>query len=406
MSKTKIQQHTLDNGMMLIGETNPLNKSCSIGFFVGTGARDEFDKESGISHFLEHMMFKGTQKRSAMDITLDLGNLGAQANAYTSEENTVYYGSILPEYFGGMQELLSDMLRPALDPEEFSMEKKVILEEIALYQDRPQFFLFETAFIDYFAGHPAGNSVLGTTGSVSEITHEQMRAYFNRRYSPSNMCKVASGDFDWDQFVSNAEKYCGAWEDIETSRDRSRYVGKVISKEYRKKNISQAHVLFITEGSNAQEDCRYAHSLLSVILGDSSGSKLYWDLVDKGIAESAGADNDEKDGTGCFMAFASMEPENIDKVADIMLRVLSSPLDFSEEDLERAKTKLLSRIVLDGEMPIGRLMSLGLEWRYRARIHKLKEEIEQYKSVTVDDIRKLFEKYPMKDWGEFRLLPE
>ena len=123
----KVHTEVLPNGLTILAESNPANVSAGIGFFVRTGARDETAKESGVSHFLEHMLFKGTPTRSALDINLELGNLGAQANAFTSEENTVYYATVIPEKFKAMQELLSDMMRPALDPEEFAMEKKVIL---------------------------------------------------------------------------------------------------------------------------------------------------------------------------------------------------------------------------------------------------------------------------------------
>src|SRR5258708_1167985 len=163
MPHPEILLHTLKNGLTLIGEPNSANKSAAVGFFVRTGARDEVGKEAGISHFLEHMMFKGTEKRSSLDITYQLGNIGAQANAYTSEENTVYYSAIIAEFFSEIVELLCDMLRPALDRDEFNLEKKVILEEIALYQDRPQFYLFENAISTYFNSHTPGNSVLGTT---------------------------------------------------------------------------------------------------------------------------------------------------------------------------------------------------------------------------------------------------
>ena len=139
------KKYTLENNLTLLGEVNPHAKSVALGFFVKTGARDETADVSGVSHFLEHMMFKGTEKRSALDVTYDLGNLGAQANAFTSEENTVYYASVLPEYFEDTLELLSDMLRPSLSQEEYDVEKKVILEEIALYQDHPMHILFEAS---------------------------------------------------------------------------------------------------------------------------------------------------------------------------------------------------------------------------------------------------------------------
>lgn len=169
--RSTFKKTQLSNGLTLLGESNPSNVSAAIGFFVKTGARDETPAESGLSHFLEHMMFKGTPTRSALQINLDLGNLGAQANAFTSEENTVYYAAVIPERFAEMQDLLTDMLRPSLDRGEFDMEKKVILEEIALYQDRPHFYLFENAFKDYFGDHPAGNSVLGSHASVLSLIH-------------------------------------------------------------------------------------------------------------------------------------------------------------------------------------------------------------------------------------------
>ena len=158
-----VEFHTLSTGLQPIGAVNKANKSASIGYFVKTCSRYESPVESGVSHFLEHMMFKGTPKRSALEITFELGNLGAQANAYTSEENTVYYATGLTKFFPAMQELLSDMLRPALDPQEFDVEKKVILEEIALYQDRPTFYFFEKALGEYVDSNPAGNYVLGTS---------------------------------------------------------------------------------------------------------------------------------------------------------------------------------------------------------------------------------------------------
>ena len=143
----KFKSTVLKNGLRVVGEQRSSAVSSALGFFVKTGARDEEADVSGVSHFLEHMMFKGTEKRSALDITYQLGAMGAQANAYTSEENTVYYAAVLPEYFSDALELLSDMLRPALTEEEFKVEKKVILEEIALYQDRPTHVLFEASVV-------------------------------------------------------------------------------------------------------------------------------------------------------------------------------------------------------------------------------------------------------------------
>lgn len=405
MGKEMVRQHRLANGLHVIGECNDACQSAALGFFVRTGSRDEEAPESGVSHFLEHMMFKGTATRGALDITMQLGNMGAQANAFTSEENTVFYGAVVPQYFSRLQELLSDMLRPALDQHEFDTEKKVILEEIALYQDRPHFYLFEHAMREYFAGHTAGNSVLGSSESISALSRDQMKAYFERRYRPSNITLVAAGNFDFERFAADAEKYCGFWPDSEVQRDVSPHQGAEVSKEYAKNNLSQAHVLLISPGCSAQDDERYALGVLATIIGDSTGSRLYWELVNSGMAESAGCDSDEKDGTGCFVAYASTEPERLDEVGAVLQRVVSSALEFSDDDLERAKTKLAARIVLDGETPMGRLMSLGNEWVYRRKIHNLKDTVRRLRAVSHDEIRAALDRYPLRSWSEFRLLP-
>jgi predicted Zn-dependent peptidase len=405
MSAT-FRTHTLSNGLTLLGEVNPANVSSAIGFFVKTGARDEVPVESGVSHFLEHMMFKGTPTRSALEINMQLGSLGAQANAFTSEENTVYYAVVIPEKFDAMQELLSDMLRPALDSGEFDTEKNVILEEIALYQDRPHFYLFENAFEDYFKGHTAGNSVLGSHASVSALTRDGMKSYFDRRYSPANIALVATGNFDWDGFVLRAEKLCGSWEKFPVSRSTPRHPGKSESKEFRRKNLSHAHAILISPGCSAQDPDRYALSILSVILGDSSGSRMYWDIIDKGLADSASIDSDERDGTGCFLAYVSTSPDRLDEVIKIARAILGSPLDFTDADLERAKSKVVSRIVLDGELPMGRLMALGMEWNYRKETTPLSEIVRRVRGLSKKDVESALVKYPLTEWAEYRLLPE
>ncbi len=403
--KSVYKRTNLKNGLTIIGEMNRSNVSTAIGFFVKTGARDETTNESGVSHFLEHMMFKGTASRSALDINFALGNLGAQANAFTSEENTVYYAAVIPERFTEMQELLSDMVRPALDPNEFDTEKKVILEEIALYQDRPHFFLFESAFKDYFSTHPAGNSVLGSHDSVSALTHEQMRDYFNRRYSPSNIVLAATGNFDWDSFVTDAERYCGAWRGDYVPRTCTRYRGASKRRIFTKSNLNQAHAVLIAEGTSAQDDERYPMALLATMLGDSSGSRMYWELIHTGLAESAGVDSDERDGTGCFSAHVSTTPDRLEQVLEIAKRILSTPMDFTEHDLDRAKAKVISRIVLDGELPMGRLMALGLEWIYRQESTPLSAIIERLREVSRAEIEAALDRFTLSAWSEYSLLP-
>jgi predicted Zn-dependent peptidase len=403
----KILTEKLSNGLTILGEPNPNAQSSSIGFFVKTGARDETIRESGVSHFLEHMMFKGTKKRSAMDITYELGSLGAQANAYTSEEMTVFYGTILPENLSKMQELLSDMLRPSLTQEDFDTEKNVILEEIALYQDRPQFVLFEQGLGRFFDKHPAGNSVLGTTQSITDITRDEMLSYFERRYSPVNMSLVITGNFDFEKAVRDAELHCGSWKPFEAGRKAAPYKRTVPDNHiFSKKDLNQSHLLLVTNGIGAQDENRYALSTLSIIIGDGSGSKLYWELVEAGLCEACIFDSDERDGTGCMMIYAVTESDKLELVKEKILSISNNPLNFSDEDLERAKRKIATRVVLSGELPIGRLMSIGNDWAYREKVTPLAEIAEKILAITREDIKKAVDKSPLSGWSEYRLIAE
>src|SRR6267142_6043163 len=159
-------QHVLDNGLTILGETSPSARSVALGFFVRTGSRDEAAGISGVTHFLEHMVFKGTPRRTALDVNRDFDAIGANYNAFTSEENTVFYASVLPEYLPRAVDILADILRPSLRGEDFDVEKNVIIEEIGMYEDQPMWCAYDQAKKTYFDGHPLGNSVLGSVESI------------------------------------------------------------------------------------------------------------------------------------------------------------------------------------------------------------------------------------------------
>lgn len=400
------KSHTLENGLTVIGEINQNAHSVAIGFFVKTGARDETPEVSGVSHFLEHMMFKGTAKRSALDVTYDLAAIGAQANAYTSEENTVYYASVLPEYFEDCFELLSDMLRPSLDEKEFSVEKNVILEEIALYQDRPTHILFERVLEEFFKGHLAGNSVLGTTESITALTQAQMKEYFDERYSPSNIVLSVCGNYDWDKLCEMAEKYCGSWKEFDAKRDTRAHTPVESSHVLHKENLQNAHLCFACLGPSAQDEDRYVTHVLNCILGDYTGSKAYWALVDKGLAESASIAQDDMDGTGLVYAYASSAPENLDQVAEVLKSIIENPLDFTDAELEQAKTKISTRLVLSGENTRRRMMGIGTDWLYRKDHRTLDQEVERVKAVDKGVIEEMLSRFDYGVKTIVRMLPK
>ena len=178
--------HTLPNGLRLVGETIPAARSAAVGFFVATGARDEAPDEAGVSHFLEHMVFKGTDRRDALTVNKDFDRVGAKHNAQTSEEDTFYHFTCLPEYLPRAFDVLSDILRPSLRGDDFETEKKVIIEEIRMYLDNPMSVAYDAAKALHFGAHPLGRSIIGSVDSITALTVEQMRDYFAEKYSPSS----------------------------------------------------------------------------------------------------------------------------------------------------------------------------------------------------------------------------
>src|SRR5476651_1648445 len=204
-------KHVLANGLTIVGEISPSARSVAVGFFVKTGSRDETPEVSGVSHFLEHMVFKGTPHRTALEVNYDFDRIGASYNAFTSEENTVFYAAILPEYLPQAVDVLADILRPSLREEDFQMEKKVIIEEIGMYEDQPMWSAYDNAKRVYFADHSLGNSILGTPESITALKRDQMHEYFERRYVPPNITVAVAGNFDWPAVIALIESHCGGW---------------------------------------------------------------------------------------------------------------------------------------------------------------------------------------------------
>jgi predicted Zn-dependent peptidase len=391
-------QQQCSNGLTIIGEVIPEARSAAVGFFVRTGSRDETVEESGVSHFLEHMLFKGTKKRDAAQVNKDFDKIGANYNAFTSEENTVFYASTLPEYHQDATEILADILRPSLRSADFEMEKKVIIEEIGMYEDNPGWMVFDHARKLFFADHPLGNSVLGTAQSITDLKRDQMLDYFQRRYIASNITLVASGNFEWDKFLKKAEKLTTNWKFGMARRDHIRQTsGSAEFKLLEKKTTTQQNVVMICPGPPAASPLRYAANLFAMILGDQSGSRLYWSLVDSGLAESADCSFHEYDGAGAFYTSFSCDPKHTHKNLEIVIKQIHELIikGITEEELEQAKSKVLSRIVRAGEKTMNRLQEVGMTWVYLRKYKSVDEDMQIYEKVNLRQMQQLIERYPL-----------
>ncbi|UCG49575.1 MAG: insulinase family protein [Phycisphaerales bacterium] len=403
----EFKKATLENGLVVAGEVNRSAKSAAVGFFVRAGSRDESAEINGVSHFLEHMLFKGTDRLSAQAVNEAFDRRGAQFNAFTSEENTVFYAAVLPEYLVEVTELWGALMRPALRDEDFAIEKNVIKEEIAMYKDLPSFDVMERCRGLYFGGHPCGNSVLGSEESIDGLTAGQMRDYFGRRYAPNNMVLACAGDFEWEQIVRVAEERCGKWRAWDAGREVGQVGGSGKKERREKGNLVREHVCLMSPGVAAQDERRYAASLLASIVGDEVGSRYFWGLVDKAMAESATMQFGAMDGTGAFVSYISCSSENVARVMDIVGRIFEdlASRGVREEELRKAKNKVVSALVIKNELPMGRLVDLGFNWVYLGRYRTVEEDISAVRAVTVEDIGSVIEQFDLRGFTEYILGP-
>jgi predicted Zn-dependent peptidase len=391
------RQHALDNGLEIVAECSPEAYSSAYAFFVRTGARDETEQVSGVSHFLEHMVFKGSARRTAAEVNRDLDDLSASSNAFTSEEQTVYYATTLPEDQDKIVELLSDMMRPVLRPEDFDVEKQVILEEIAKYDDQPPYGAHEKCMAAFFGPHPLGKSILGTVDTVSKLRREDMLEYFEHRYSPRNIVLAAAGNVNFDELIEQASCYCGPWHAFDAPRElrpaHPEHAFRVIEKAM----AAQEYVVQLAAGPSATDEDRYAARLLATIVGDDSGSRLFWELIDSGQAESASIGVQEYQGQGVFLTWLCCLPElaaeNLQRIADLIAEVTAEGV--TEEELAQAKNKVCAHLVLQAERPTSRMFSVGNAWIQRRQYKTVRETVAAYRQVTIADIQRVLKKYPL-----------
>jgi predicted Zn-dependent peptidase len=391
----KFRHHQLANGLDIVAEENPDSYSFAAGIFVKTGSRDEEMPINGVSHFLEHMMFKGSAKYTWEDVNRIFDEIGARYNAYTSQEMTAYYDNVLPEFTERAIEHLANLLRPAIRVEDFTTEKKVILEEIAMYLDDPGHRLYEKLMETHFANHPLAMSVLGSAESIQKLQRDQMADYFAHHYGPGNMVLSVTGKLDFDEVIRLAEKYCGDWPHIDAARKQPTPLYKSQRIDMTDAKLNRQYTMGMTPGPSAQDERRFAARVLADVIGDSDGSRFYWALVDNAIAEDADFGFYPHDGCGSFYVAFTTEPDRAEKALEIGLKELEKvKQDLSSEEVERAKNKIASSLVLSGEVPLGRMRSIGGQWIYNKEYRSLEQDMATLMAVTPESLKQLMVDFP------------
>jgi predicted Zn-dependent peptidase len=388
------QHHQLSNGLDILAEVNPDAHSFAAGLFVKTGSRDEPRDINGVSHFLEHMMFKGSDRYTWEDVNRIFDELGARYNAYTSQELTAYYANVLPEFTERTLEHLAHLLRPALRQSDFDTEKKVILEEIAMYLDEPGQRVYERAMLEHFGTHPLGMSVLGTSEVIGALPRDAMQQYFSSRYGPGNMVLAVAGRMDIPAVLGLAERYFGSWPRVQVEREYAAPAYSSRRVDLDDPKLLKRYLMALTPGPTAQDERRFAARVLGDVLGDSEGSRLYWALVDPAIADDADFGFYPLDHAGAFYLSLTTSPEKSEQALEIALRELKRVRDdLNDDEVERARNKIAAGLVLSGEQPLGRMRSIGTVWLYNNEYRSLEQDMTTLMSVTTDSLRDLLDAY-------------
>ncbi|HVP12946.1 MAG TPA: pitrilysin family protein [Phycisphaerae bacterium] len=399
-------EHTLPNGLRIVIEPMPHVQSVASGFLVQTGSRDESPDLAGVSHFVEHMCFKGTHHRTWRDITRDFDNMGSTYNAYTSKERTFYFGWVRPEDAEKQLELLADMMRSVFPPDEFETEKKVILEEIAMSEDQIEDRVYDLIHEKAYAGHPLGWPVLGTAQSIAAMTRDQLYAYFESRYHPANMILLVAGAVDPKDAIAMAERICGDWTPKSPRPRRAEPPAWTEQTTTAQVDRFQQQALLVAFAApSAAHDDRETADVLASILGGHN-SRFFWNIVQAGIAPHVAAGRLDYCDAGMMIAFGFCEPRNVEQLYEAVKAEIAriSSQGVNDDEVQRVKNRTRTGLATEAESPYYRLMQLGGDVDVLGRPRTVAERLAAVERVTADRIRQYMQTWPLDKNGYFASL--
>jgi predicted Zn-dependent peptidase len=387
------QQTTLDNGITVITEHMDAVRSVSVGIWFRVGSRDETDEQQGLSHFMEHMMFKGTARRDALAISQDFESIGAEQNAFTSKEYTCYYSRFIDEKAPEIMDILGDMVTASVFSQDaIDSEREVVIEEIARSEDTPDDYIFELFTQGVFPSHQLGRPVIGTREIVGSFMHDDCIGYRDKHYHAGNCVVVASGNIEHAAFVSLCEQHlCALPQGTINARNmvpeqkRARFVTM-------RKETEQAHIIYGMPGIPLGDDDRFAGSLLDTALGGGMSSRLFQEVREKrGLAYAVYTSTMPYLGAGQFLSYVGTRPANIEEVITILRREFASVIEkgLTREELERVREYVIGHIVLSMESTSQRMLRLGKSAISRNELLSLDELIARYRAVTLEDTQRV-----------------
>jgi predicted Zn-dependent peptidase len=396
----QVRTTRLQNGATVLSEQMPSLRSVTVGVWVRRGSRHERPEMNGICHFIEHAVFKGTRRRTALDIAVESDRLGGNFDAYTTHELTGFSLKVVDTALPQAFDLLSDMLlQPRFDAEELEREQKVIIEEMKMVEDTPEEFLTELFSAAYFPGHPLGRPIEGTAKTVLTFDRERTARFHAAAYAPRNLVIAAAGNVSHDELVELSERAFSqaapssegrAGEDDAPGGDAPRPAAPIFVR--RKKELEQAHLLIAAPWPDARDEDRYAASLLASVIGGGTSSRL-WQSVreERGLAYAVGAAASAFTDAGLFQIYAGTSPEQLEEVLDLSVAELRRAVreDVSEEELQLAKDQAVASILLGLESTSVRAGTLARQEIVHGRRVPPEEVIRRVERVTPADLRRV-----------------
>ncbi|MDX1585416.1 MAG: pitrilysin family protein [Balneolaceae bacterium] len=406
-----VEKTTLDNGLKVVTEKVESVKSVSVGIWVKTGSRNETAKQAGITHFLEHMLFKGTESRSSYDIAMSMESVGGYLNAFTSSEYTCYYSRCLNTQMDKALDVLSDMvLHPSFPQDEVEKEKKVVIEEMKMYRDSPDDYLFEEFSNKLFEGHPLGRPIIGFEETVSAFTREDLYDYMEERYQPWNLLVAVAGNTDHDRVVDMVADYFGGIPAKGEDSANEELTPYHVSNQRLTKDIEQTHLILGRRGLDYDHDDKYRLLLANTVLGGGMSSRLHQNVREKyGYCYSINTFNQSYQDTGVYGVYVGTDKDYVKHVRKLIETELQKLQDeeIPEQELQEAKSQLKGKLMLSLESMSNRMSRLAKSELYFNRFVTLDELTENIDGVMADQVQSFARNFFDKDqFSEAILLPE
>jgi len=394
-SSRNIRKTVLSNGLLVLTESMPHLRSISMGAWIGSGSRDEAPEVNGVSHFVEHMVFKGTTSRSAQQIAREVDTIGGNLDAFTGKEMVCFNIKVLDENVAPALDVLSDLvLHPTFTPEELAREQGVILEEIKMDEDNPDYLVHEIFTQNFWKGDALGRPILGTVKTVSSFNQQIVFDFYNSRFTPRNMVFSAAGNLEHDAFVAQVERQFGSLA-VDGSEPLAVTEGPTATPHItlkRKKSLEQVQLCLGVPAPPVNDPSRYGVYLLNTMLGGGMSSRLFQTIrEDQGLAYSIYSEMNPFRDTGSLCVYAGTSVDKTEKVLRLTLEELRRLKEetVSEAELKRAKDQLKSNMVIGLESSGSRMSNLARQQMYFGRFFGIDEIIEEIEAVSSADVQKL-----------------